>query len=127
MDLFLRDHDNNVYLIDLKTAKPNRTEFIAYKRTLLEWMAAFLHKEPTTYVRVIIAMPYNPYYPNDYNRWTGKNMLDRQEQLLVGKEFWNFLAVGDVHESLLACFQQIGEEMRDEIDGYFEELLASTA
>ena len=112
--------------IELKTAKPNVDGFEKVKQNLLEWTAAALRVDPQSRVRTIVGIPYNPYEPNPYRRWTLKGMLDisEQGQLLVGGEFWNFLAGEDVYEELLGCFEQVGVAMREEIDDYFKEFLS---
>ena len=120
VDLFLRDDNNNVYLIELKTPKPNISNFSDFKRTLLKWMAVFIHRCPEANVQAMIAMPYNPYAPKPYDRWTNKNILDRKKQLYVGEEFWNFLSKQKVYKSLLNCFEQVGNDMRGEIKKYLE-------
>ena len=108
-------------LIDLKTAKPNISDFEGYKQMMLEWAAATLHEHPEADVRTIIAIPYNPYEPEPYGRWTIKGMLEiqNQSQLMVGAEFWDFLAGEPIYDELLACFERVGIRMRPEIDDYF--------
>ena len=39
VDVYLESHQNDIYLIDIKTAKPNKGGFKEFKRTLLEWTA----------------------------------------------------------------------------------------
>lgn len=119
VDLFLKDFNDEIYLIDLKTAKPNIGDFKYFKRTLLEWVAIYLHKNPNAKIHSYIAIPYNPYEPKPYERWTLKGMLDLQEELMVGKEFWDFLSGEGTYEQLLDCFEQVGIELRTEIDKYF--------
>jgi hypothetical protein len=46
-------------------------------------------------------------------------MLDLDNELKVGKEFWDFLGGDGAYENLLDCFEQVGIEMRTEIDEYF--------
>jgi type II restriction enzyme len=46
-------------------------------------------------------------------------MLDDQE-LMVGKEFWDFLGGEGAYEDLLDCFENAGIELIDEIDEYFK-------
>lgn len=108
------------FLIDLKTAKPNKGGFKEFKRTLLEWAAVSLAENPENKVNTLIAMPYNPYEPQPYNRWTMTGMLDLDYELKVGKEFWDFLGGDGAYEDLLDCFEKVGIEMRDEIDSYFK-------
>ena len=121
VDIYL-DNGDTTFLIDLKTAKPNVSGFEKYKQDLLEWAATLLYQNPDEDVRTIIAIPYNPYEPNEYRRWTLRGMLEieNQSQLMVAHEFWNFLADGDdVYQDLLDCFENVGINMREYIDDYF--------
>jgi len=70
-----------------------------------------------------LAVPYNPYHPEPYERWTLKGLYDLEKgEVLVGDEFWNFIAGADIYEDLLNVFQKAGEELRDEINEKFEKL-----
>lgn len=42
-------------------------------------------------VNTLIAIPYNPYEPKPYNRWTLRGMLDLDKELKVAGEFWDFV------------------------------------
>lgn len=119
VDLFLKSDDGTIYLFDLKTAKPNISNFKDFKRTLLEWMAIFLSKHPDANVQSYIAIPYNPYEPKPYERWTLKGMLDLDNELKVAEEFWDFLGGQGTYSELLDCFERVGIELRPEIDDYF--------
>jgi type II restriction enzyme len=119
VDLYIEGHDNEIYLFDLKTAKPNAGGFREFKRTLLEWVAIVLASDSKAKVNTIIAIPYNPYEPQPYNRWTMRGMLDLQHELKVGGEFWDFLGGKGAYQDLLGCFERVGIELRDEIDQYF--------
>lgn len=120
IDIYLRDENDEIYLIDLKTAKPNKGAFKEFKRTLLEWVAVELFENPESKVNTLIAIPYNPYHPKPYERWTMRGMLDLDAELKVAEEFWNFVGGDGIYEELLDCFATVGDEMRDEIDRYFE-------
>lgn len=118
-DLFLEDENGSVYLIDIKTAKPNISGFKDYKRTLLEWIAIFQNSHENIDANSIIAIPYNPYEPEPYQRWTIRGMIDLKKELLVAEEFWNFLGGEGAYEQVLGCFENAGIELRPEIDEYF--------
>ena len=118
-DLFLEDAKGVQYLFDLKTAKPNISNFKDFKRTLLEWVGIVLTKNPNLKINTLIAIPYNPYDPQPYERWTIKGMLDDKYELMVGKEFWDFLGGDGAYEDILNCFESAGIKMRPEIDEYF--------
>ena len=46
VDVYLEGENNDIYLIDIKTAKPNKGGFKEFKRTLLEWVASVLSENP---------------------------------------------------------------------------------
>lgn len=119
VDLYVRSVDDVIYFFDIKTAKPNISEFKSYKRTLLEWIAIYLYENPDADVNSYIAIPYNPYEPRPYERWTLKGMLDLDKELMVAEEFWNFLGGEGAYEEVLKCFERVGIELRPEIDRYF--------
>lgn len=119
VDIKLVAHDGTIYLFDLKTAKPNAGGFKEFKRTLLEWVATTLAINPFANVQSFIAIPYNPYEPQPYNRWTMRGMLDLNNELKVANEFWDFLGNDGVYQDLLNIFERIGVELRPEIDAYF--------
>lgn len=120
VDLYLETQNTEIHLFDLKTAKPNISNFKDFKRTLLEWVAIILAQNPTTQVHSYVAIPYNPYYPEPYQRWTLKGMLDLPQELKVAEEFWNYLGGIGAFEDLLDCFELAGLEMQQEIDAYFK-------
>jgi len=68
VDLFLKDKKGNIHLFDIKTAKPNISNFKDFKRTLLEWIAIYLADNPEANVHSYIVIPYNPYEPKPYER-----------------------------------------------------------
>ncbi len=119
VDVFLVDENESLYLFDIKTAKPNKGGFKEFKRTLLEWAACILAENPDTDVNTLIAIPYNPYAPKPYSRWTMAGMLNLEQELKVAEEFWDFLGGEGSYDELLSCFERIGIELREEIDEYF--------
>lgn len=119
IDIYLESNSGEIYLFDLKTAKPNKGGFKEYKRTLLEWTAVVLAENPNAKVNTLIAIPYNPYEPKPYSRWTIAGMLDLRNELKVAEEFWDFLGGSGAYQDLLGCFERVGIEMRSEINKYF--------
>ena len=119
-DLLVENSEGLLFLFDLKTVKPNKGDFQKFKRTLLEWCAIVLAKNPDLDIHTLIAIPYNPYEPEPYERWTAKGMLDLEQELIVADEFWDFLGGDGAYQDLLDCFERVGIELRPEIDLYFE-------
>ncbi|GAB1467555.1 TdeIII family type II restriction endonuclease [Candidatus Cloacimonadota bacterium] len=119
VDLKLISKDGAIVLIDIKTAKPNAGGFKEFKRTLLEWVAVTLAENPQANIQTLIAIPYNPYEPNPYSRWTMRGMLDLEHELKVATEFWDYLGGVGTYTALLDIFELVGIELRQEIDSYF--------
>jgi hypothetical protein len=121
VDLFVRIENEENYF-DITSAKPNMKEFVALKLKLLRWCALRLSQNRNARVFTRLAIPYNPYHPEPYERWTLKGLYDLESgEILVGEEFWNFIASDNIYEELLDVFQAVGEELRDEIDEKFAE------
>jgi len=119
VDIKLISKKDEIFLIDIKTAKPNAGGFKEFKRTLLQWVAAYLSENPNAIVQCLIAIPYNPYEPKPYERWTMQGMIDTTTELKVANEFWDFLGGVGTYEQLLDIFERVGIELRPEIDAYF--------
>lgn len=120
VDLFLVSKDDEVFMFDLKTVKGNTTSFVSFKRILLEWLAVYFYQFPDAKVNTLISIPYNPYEPSPYKRWTMKGMLDLTQEVKVAEEFWDFLSGEGTYLDLLNCFEQAGVELRSEIDEHFQ-------
>uniref|UniRef100_A0A7V3ZZT3 type II site-specific deoxyribonuclease n=1 Tax=candidate division WOR-3 bacterium TaxID=2052148 RepID=A0A7V3ZZT3_UNCW3 len=121
VDLFVKIKDEENYF-DITSAKPNMKEFAALKLKLLRWTALRLSQDKNAKVFTRLAIPYNPYHPHPYQRWTLKGLYDLDKgEILVGEEFWNFVANDEIYDELLDVFQEAGNELRDEIDQKFAE------
>ena len=107
--------DQCMYLIDVKTAKPNKGGFEKYKHEMLSWSASVLYANPNATLRTIIGIPYNPYEPRNYDRLNCYQQLD-PKQILVGRDFWSFLGDDEsTYDRLLSCFRRVGSSMSNEI------------
>jgi len=121
VDLFVKIENEENYF-DITSAKPNMKEFVSLKLKLLRWTALRLSQNKNVKVFTRLAIPYNPYHPEPYERWTLKGLYDLERgEILVGEEFWNFVASDSIYEELLDVFQDVGEKLRSEIDKKFRE------
>jgi len=121
VDLFTKIEERENYF-DVTSAKPNMKEFVALKLKLLRWTGLRLSQDDSAKVLTRLAIPYNPYHPEPYERWTLKGLYDLENgQILIGEEFWNFVASDNIYHELLDIFQEVGEELRTEIDRKFAE------
>ena len=125
VDLFLKKRDEEDYF-DITSAKPNMKEFVSLKLKLLRWTALRFSQNRNAKVLTRLAIPYNPYHPKPYKRWTQKELYDLEEgEILVGKDFWNFVAGDNIYEDLLDVFEETGIELKKEIDEKFAEFQSS--
>ena len=116
VDLFVETQEGIEYYFEIKTAKPNINEFTGIKKQLLDWIAMRGSKKQDVNIKTIVAIPYNPYEPEPYERWTLQGLFDLEQEVLVGEEFWNFLGGERTYEDLLNVFEEAGLELYDEID-----------
>lgn len=124
VDLFINTGMSENY-IDITSAKPNMKEFAALKLKLLRWTGLRLSQNKEVNVITRLAIPYNPYHPEPYDRWTLTGLYGLNNgEILVGSDFWNFLANDDIYDELLDLFQEVGEKLRDEIDVKFSSFRA---
>jgi len=119
VDLVITINNEENYF-DITSVKPNMKEFVALKLKLLRWTALRLSQNKSLNVFTRLAIPYNPYHPEPYERWTLKGLFDlKYGEILVGKDFWNFVAYDDIYDELLDVFQEVGEKLRPELDQKF--------
>lgn len=123
VDLFLKIGDEENYF-EITTAKPNMKEFSTLKLKLMRWIGLRLSQDKNVKLFTRIAIPYNPYHPQPYKRWTLKNLYDLENgEILVGEEFWNFTAGKEVYQELLDIFAEAGKILKKEIDKKFSEFI----
>ncbi len=115
-DLFLKK-GNEEYYIEIKTAKPNIDVFVKSKQKLLEWIA--LRKKR---VNTILAIPYNPYHPEPYNRFTMQGYLDEENELYVAEKFWELLGGKGTYKEVLDIFDKVGKEFKEKIKNKIKEV-----
>jgi type II restriction enzyme len=83
----------------------------------LRWCALRFSINVNANVNTYVGIPYNPYAPNPYKRWTASK-LDPRHDLLVQEELWKEFAGDDVFSDLLAIFQEVGLEMKSQISDF---------
>lgn len=115
-DLFLKKGNDEFY-IEIKTAKPNIDVFVKSKQKLLEWVA--LRKKK---VNTILAIPYNPYHPEPYSRFTMQGYLDEEKELYVAEKFWKLLGGEGTYKEILDIFDEVGKEFKEKIQNKIKEV-----
>lgn len=125
IDFFVEAEDGTEYYFDLKTAKPNIGESVGLKRMLLEWVAIRGAVNPKVKIHTMLGIPYNPYAPEPYQRYTLQGVFDINppyKEILVAEEFWDFLGGANTYAELLDVFEKVGAALRPEIDKKFAKL-----
>ncbi|MDP3027659.1 MAG: TdeIII family type II restriction endonuclease [Nanoarchaeota archaeon] len=115
-DLYLK-RGNDEYYIEIKTAKPNIDVFAKSKEKLLQWVA--LRKKK---VNTLLAIPYNPYHPEPYNRFTMQGYLDEEKDLYVAERFWELLGGKGTYKEVLDIFDEVGKEFKEKIQKKIKEV-----
>ena len=105
------------YFFEIKTVKPNIDVFEKSKTKLLEWIA-----RKRISVKVFLAFPYNPYYPEPYSRFTETGMMDYPNDFLIGEEYWDFIGGKDTFPSLLEIFDEVGKQFKEKLQDKFKQV-----
>ena len=116
VDVFIKDKNNNIYFIDITSVKPNMKEFAAMKLKLMRWTAIGYAFYNAKNVYSLMCMPYNPYHPKKYNRFSGDPTCDYKEDLRVGADYWNTIAGFKIYNKLIKSFEKIGKESRKSLE-----------
>lgn len=99
--------------IEIKTPKPNYDQMRAAKRRILRLHAV---RHPTA-IRAVVGLPYNPNgFFGEYGWPTTKYFADFTTDILVGRDFWNYVGQSDdTYEDLLDCFLHVAEQRRADL------------
>jgi type II restriction enzyme len=121
VDLYLeRDNGEEIYF-EIKGPKPNKNEMRAAKRDLLEIYA--MRSKEGAKVKIFLGMYYNPYAPQEYQRWTCVKFFDKGNDFLIGKDFWDYLGGAGAFEDLIKIYEEVGEEIRPELEKKFKKII----
>jgi len=115
-DLYIK-RGGKEYYFEIKTVKPNIDVFTKSKTKLLEWVAR--RRGP---IKVFLAFPYNPYHPQPYERFTEQGVLEKGEEFLIGKEYWDFLGGENTFEDLLDLFDAVGKKFKEKIQAKIQQV-----
>ena len=116
---FSAEKDNKLYLFLIKTAKPNTGEFSTFKKKLLTWIAR-LRKDN---VRALLVFPYNPYHPDDYKHFAKGNLFEIGKDLLIGKDYWDFIGGNNTYTELIDIIKKIGSDISVRIKEKIDNIL----
>ncbi len=115
VDVFVTLSNGVELYVDITTVKPNLKEFRTMREKLLTWAALRLSIDKNAKIDARIGIPYNPYYPEPYARWTSSE-CDVQNDLLIQNDLWAAFAGSDVFDSLVLIFTEIGEKYKENLN-----------
>lgn len=121
VDLYLKRNNGEEIYFEIKGPKPNKNEMRAAKRDLLE-IYAMKAKEGKK-VKIFLGMYYNPYAPQEYQRWTCIKFFDKGRDFLIGKDFWDYLGGAGAFDDLVKIYEEVGEEIRPELEKKFKKII----
>lgn len=132
VDLFIRMANGSEFFFDVKTVKPNKDNAESNKKKILTWLALRMSQEScneklTNLISAAIALPYNPYEPQPYNRWTTRIVHEYGKDLLVGNDFWDLLGGEGTYIELLEVFQDTGLKKHHEIEHQLNQIVIKSA
>jgi hypothetical protein len=109
-DIYLRDKEGNEVFMEIKSPKPNKGQCLEVTDRLLQVHA--IKKQGPPKVKTFYAMAYNPYgeKKSDYNHSFTMSYLDFNNQVLIGKEFWELVGGSGTFEEVLDIYREVGRE-----------------
>ncbi len=105
VDLSFKDaRSGQRYFIEIKSPKPNKDQT---KQTKIKF--AFL-KASYPGSETYFALPYNPYGERKSNyKWSFTKMFfDLDHEVMIGREFWDFLGGRGTYKKILEIFERVG-------------------
>ncbi len=107
-DLFLVDSNGTEYFLEIKSPKPNKDQTRRTKEKLLTFLARG--------GRYYFALPYNPWGddPSTY-KWSFTWQFFSKREVLIGRDFWDFIGGPGTYARLLEVFEEVGKEAKEVI------------
>ena len=113
VDVFVKYPNGLELYVDITTVKPNLKEFRSLRKKLLRWVALRLSIDKNAPLDTRIGIPYNPYSPQDYARWTGSELSSHH--LLVQNQLWAAFAGYEVFDEIIEAFNRVGTRLKTSI------------
>ena len=109
-DLYLMDENGNEIMFEIKSPKPNKGQCLEATDRLLHFHAIKRLNVPR--LKTFFAMAYNPYgnSKSDYKHSFALNYMDVENQILIGKEFWDLVGGEGTYEEVLEIYREVGRK-----------------
>jgi len=109
-DLYIEQKDGTEIFIEIKSPKPNKGQCLEATGRLLQIYGITYKKYPK--VKAYYATAYNPYgvEKETYKHSFVINYMDLDDEVLLGKEFWDLVGGPGTYEEILEIYQEVGRE-----------------
>ena len=109
-DLYIEKKDGTKIYIEIKSPKPNKGQCLEATGRQLQ-IHGISHKESPR-VEAYFASAYNPWgvEKSTYKHSFAVNYMDLEDEVLIGKEFWELVGGTGTYEEVLAIYQEVGQE-----------------
>ena len=115
VDVFIKDKDKNLFIFDISSPKSNMKEAKSLKLKIMNWTAlGYANFKNVKSIYAFIALPYNPYHPKEYARFSTK-IFDKSRDILVQDKFWDKIAGFKVYDKLIQTIQKVGTENMEDL------------
>lgn len=109
-DLHIVTHNDTEIFIEIKSPKPNKGQCLEAMNRILQIHGLTHQKYPK--IKAYFAMAYNPYgiEKSTYKHSFPLQYMDMENEVLLGKEFWNLVGGSETYEEVLGIYQEVGRE-----------------
>ena len=109
-DLYVKGDNGNEVFFEIKSPKPNKGQCVEVLDRQLQIHA--IKRDGPPKVRTFFAMQYNPYgiSRSEYKHSFSLNYLDMKNQVLLGKEFWDFLGGKGTNDEIIGIYREVGKK-----------------
>ena len=109
-DLHIVRKDGTELFIEIKSPKPNKGQCLESTNRLLQIHGLTHERYPK--VKTYYATAYNPYgtEKSTYRHSLVGKYMDLENEVLLGKEFWDLIGGAGTYEAVLDIYQEIGRE-----------------
>ena len=109
-DLYIETKSGEEWFFEIKSPKPNKGQCLEATSRLLQIQAITHDKFPKA--KAFYATAYNPYgvKKETFKHSFILNYMDLDNEILIGKEFWDMVGGKGTYEEVLSIYQEVGKE-----------------
>lgn len=109
-DLYVETKSGEEWFFEIKSPKPNKGQCLEATGRLLQIQAITHAKYPRA--KAFYATAYNPWgvEKSTYRHSFALNYMDLDNEVLIGKEFWDIIGGKGTYEEVLSIYQEVGRE-----------------